>query len=555
MWALALSRLRLAVFLATGAALITPGPAQATVPAGNLVKNPGADAAAGESDATGAAIPSWGTAGRLSAVKYATTVSGYPTTTVRDAIGGGANFFSGGVNDDTSIADQIVDLSAAQPEIDAGQVSVALSAYLGGSGTDGDNVTVKAEFQDASSDNTFLTIVLGPVTAAQRQNQTTLLPRSATATVPPLSRHIRLTITATRTDANRNNGYADNISATLEFEAKGDTATVTEDAAATPVDVLANDPAGGTPRKIASVTQPPNGTVAITGGGSGLTYKPNANTCNSQAGGAPDSFSYTLNTGGTASVAMTVTCVDDPPTAVNDSATVAHDAAAAPIEVLANDADADGGPKQVTGATQPANGSVALGSGGAGLTYKPNAGYCNSRSFGVADSFTYTLNGGSTASVAVTVTCPPLPPIPPFARVRPLQVTAKTTPRRDRTRPYTFTTKGTIVPPREYCGATASGAGPCIGIMCPPGVSDTRFCVRPSRSMICSGVVVVRVKKQSRTVSSRQVHVKADCTFRSRVTIRTRTLPRGGILRIRARFQGNAVLLPRNSSTTSVRAG
>ena len=41
------------------------------------------------------------------------------------------------------------------------------------------------------------------------------------------------------------------------------------------IDVLANDtdPDGG-PKSITSVTQPANGTVVITGGGTGLTYEP-----------------------------------------------------------------------------------------------------------------------------------------------------------------------------------------------------------------------------------------------------------------------------------------
>src|SRR5439155_10693286 len=53
--------------------------------------------------------------------------------------------------------------------------------------------------------------------------------------------------------------------------------------------------------------------VAITGGGSGLTYKPNANACNSQSGGSADTFTYTLNGGSVGSVSVTVTCVNDAP--------------------------------------------------------------------------------------------------------------------------------------------------------------------------------------------------------------------------------------------------
>jgi VCBS repeat-containing protein len=188
--------------------------------------------------------------------------------------------------------------------------------------------------------------------------------------------------------------------------AVNDSATVNEDSGATAINVLANDTdADGGPKSIASVTQPANGTVVITGGGTGLTYAPNANYCNSVSG-TPDTFTYTLTPGGsTATVSVTVTCVDDNPVAVNDSATVVEDSGANTINVLANDTDPDAGPKSITSVTQPANGTVVITNGGADLTYAPNANYCNSVS-GTPDTFTYTLTpGGSTATVSVTVTC------------------------------------------------------------------------------------------------------------------------------------------------------
>ena len=114
-------------------------------------------------------------------------------------------------------------------------------------------------------------------------------------------------------------------------------------------------------------------------------------------------------------MSVTVTCVDDPPLAVNDSATVAEDAAAAAVAVLANDVNLDGGPIAISSASDPANGTVVLtgGSPGAhtGLTYQPDANYCNSQPLGTPDTFTYTLNGGSTATVSVTVTCAPDNPV------------------------------------------------------------------------------------------------------------------------------------------------
>ena len=95
--------------------------------------------------------------------------------------------------------------------------------------------------------------------------------------------------------------------------------------------------------------------MLITGGGTGLTYTPNANYCND--GTPTDDFTYTLTPGGdVATVAVTVTCSDDPPVAVNDTATVAEDDSATAIDVLANDTDTDGGPKTVQSVTQPANG-------------------------------------------------------------------------------------------------------------------------------------------------------------------------------------------------------
>ena len=100
-----------------------------------------------------------------------------------------------------------------------------------------------------------------------------------------------------------------------------------------------------------------------------------------------------------------MTAVDDPPTAVNDSATVLEDAAATAVPVLTNDTDVDAGPKSIASVTQPANGTVVITGGGTGLTYQPNPNYCNDPPGTTPSTFTYTLNGGSTATVSMTVTC------------------------------------------------------------------------------------------------------------------------------------------------------
>jgi hypothetical protein len=145
-------------------------------------------------------------------------------------------------------------------------------------------------------------------------------------------------------------------------------------------------------------------------------------------------------------------------------------------------------------------------------------------------------------------------------RATPESLSATTTPRRDRTRPYTFTTTGTLVPPTTFCapGAHAtspSGPGNCIQIFCPPGVLNPAYCVRPPQSLICSGTVTVRFKKGDTTISSRTVLLNPDCTYRSRVSFRTRSRSRKGTFRVRARFEGNVLLNPINSPTHTVRAG
>ena len=183
-----------------------------------------------------------------------------------------------------------------------------------------------------------------------------------------------------------------------------DAATVTEDSGAT-VDVLANDTdVDGGPKAVQSVTQPGNGVAAVTTpGGASVSYTPNPNYCNSPPGTSPDTFTYTLNGGSTATVSVTVTCVDDDPVAVDDAASVAEDSSANPIDVLANDANADGGPLSIQSVTQPGNGTVV--NNGTDVNYTPNANYCNSPPGTAPDTFTYTLNGGSIATVSVTVVC------------------------------------------------------------------------------------------------------------------------------------------------------
>ena len=101
-----------------------------------------------------------------------------------------------------------------------------------------------------------------------------------------------------------------------------------------------------------------------------------------------------------------------PPTAQTTSP-CRQDAAASAIDVLANDT---GGLKFAVSVTQPAHGVTAM--AGGTLTYRPDADYCNDLG-GVPDTFTYTLNGGSSATVASPSSAPTPPGGPDLAAVLP----------------------------------------------------------------------------------------------------------------------------------------
>ncbi len=193
-------------------------------------------------------------------------------------------------------------------------------------------------------------------------------------------------------------------------DAVNDAVTVAEDSGSTAVNVLTNDTdADGDTLSITAKTNGTNGTVVITGGGTGVSYTPAANFSGS------DSFIYTVSDGNggtdTATVSVTVTSVNDAPDAVNDSATVSEDSGANSINVRSNDSIAPdtGETLTVSSVTNGSNGAVAITGGGTAVSYTPNLNF-----FGT-DSFTYTIsdgNGGTdTATVSVTVTAVNDPPV------------------------------------------------------------------------------------------------------------------------------------------------
>ncbi len=143
-------------------------------------------------------------------------------------------------------------------------------------------------------------------------------------------------------------------------------------------------------------SQASHGSVSM-GAGGAFTYNPASNFFGT------DSFTYRAFDGkeysSPGTVSITVTGVNDNPSANDDSVTTAQDTPAT-VNVLSNDTDADGDSLSVTGFSNPTHGSVSH-DGSGSFTYTPEVGYLG------ADAFTYTVsdpNGGAdTAIVNITV--------------------------------------------------------------------------------------------------------------------------------------------------------
>jgi streptogramin lyase len=185
---------------------------------GNLLLSPGFEGGTPLSTNTASSpVPGWTTVPSFSEAGYG--ASGLPGTTVGSQVGGGDGFGWGGTmsaNIGKSWALQHVDVAREAEGIDAGRATVTLSGLLGGIGAQEDYASVKALFLSASGDE-IGSAEIGPVTRDDRQSQTTLLPRSATAALPAGTRAVRVVATSVRLNGGpTNDGLFDNLSLTLD---------------------------------------------------------------------------------------------------------------------------------------------------------------------------------------------------------------------------------------------------------------------------------------------------------------------------------------------------
>jgi hypothetical protein len=184
--------------------------------------------------------------------------------------------------------------------------------------------------------------------------------------------------------------------------AENNTVTTEED---TPVMVtLSGSDSDGDSLSFSVVTGPSHGNLR--GTEPNLIYTPNKNFNGS------DSFTFKVGDGSSdseaATVAITVTSVNDPPKANNDISSAIEDTPVVVVDVLANDTDVDNDHLVILGVTQGQNGSVTINTNNM-LIYRPN------RNFSGTDSFGYTVSDGKggtdTAGVEMTITAVNDPPV------------------------------------------------------------------------------------------------------------------------------------------------
>ena len=193
------------------AALAVAATSHAAVPSGNLLANPDADADV-PSESTDP-LPGW-TVADLGAREQAYGSTGFPTTDVAQANNGGGCFFFAGQTASNSFT-QDIDVSGSAAEIDGGSVNVLAGGQFGGYQDQTDHAELTVEFRNAGNTAVGTALTVGGVTPADRNNETTLLLRQGTATVPNGTRKLHVVLTSTRDVGDDNDGYSDNLFVTF----------------------------------------------------------------------------------------------------------------------------------------------------------------------------------------------------------------------------------------------------------------------------------------------------------------------------------------------------
>lgn len=180
----------------------------------NLIFNGGGEFDRGFADATpDQSISGWDDPGpnMMTVIRYGS--SGYPSQGSPGPPARGVNMITGGLSGYSQMT-QTIPIGNLAADIDTGTVRYRLSGYLGGYASQEDAAKLSAHF--LAADGTELaSLMVGPVTAADRANVTGLLYREATSLVPRGARSVKIKLTATRAAGSACDGYADNLEIVL----------------------------------------------------------------------------------------------------------------------------------------------------------------------------------------------------------------------------------------------------------------------------------------------------------------------------------------------------
>lgn len=162
------------------------------------------------------APPGWVTTNGFTEVAYAAGGPGSgPDPSQSAAIDGGNGFFAGGPNSASSSAYQTIDVSSYGSLIDSGKMNFAASGEFGGFGNQDNSMAMTVTFYGADNSTVLGSATLGGVTAADRGDVTEFLYREDDGAVPAGTRFIKVELDATRFAGTYDDGYADNVSLTL----------------------------------------------------------------------------------------------------------------------------------------------------------------------------------------------------------------------------------------------------------------------------------------------------------------------------------------------------
>jgi hypothetical protein len=196
------------------AALAAPGGAAVSK---NLIKNGGAEAAAGSTTGATVPVPQWTLANgsHFTAVTYGAS-GGFPGPGDALPTKHGKNFFAGGPADGgtSEVATQTISLKAYLTAIQAGTEPFHASAWLGGFSGQSDEAELEIDWKHGKT-TVGTSVVLGPVTETDRGGMTGFRLRSASGTVPSNANHAFVQLIMDPVSGGYNDGYADNLKLTL----------------------------------------------------------------------------------------------------------------------------------------------------------------------------------------------------------------------------------------------------------------------------------------------------------------------------------------------------